>query len=184
MMGVTRLGSMPGTRAVSSALSAVACAAALAACGGEDTEETIPADQGQVLLDRLDQVEQRVEDGDCEAASDAALEFARGVTELPAEVDDELRQRLVEASANLEGLTQDPSQCEPSGATGETGPLPVEPTTTPETTATTTTETTTEEPPDEDDGQGSGQGNGQPQQPPEQSGDEDRDGGSGGVGSD
>jgi hypothetical protein len=158
-MGVTRLGSMPGIRAISSALAAGACAAALAACGGDDEGGPIPQEEGNQLIGQLDDIESLVEQGACDAAQQVAVEFATGVNNLPEEVGGELRQRLVEASGNLESLTGD--QCTPpTGTTGETGELP------PETTEevplpeeeTTEEPTTTDEeeppPPEEDEGNG------------------------------
>lgn len=138
---MTRLGPMSGIRAWRLplvALVAVACAAALGACGN-DEPGTIPTDTGQQLLTQLDAVESAVEEGDCDTARENAVEFSELVSNLPEDVDGELRRALVEASANLVELTDDPEQCEPdTGPTGETGvtdevtevpeaPVPVEP---------------------------------------------------------
>jgi len=151
---VTRLGSMPGIRAISSALAVATCAAGLAACGGDDEGGPIPQESGDQLIGQLDQIETLVAQGECDAAQQAALSFAETVNGLPGEVDGELRDGLVQASGNLESLTEDTDQCTPAtGATGETGEVPPE---TPEETPTEEpteepTETTpTEEPTDED----------------------------------
>jgi hypothetical protein len=148
---VTTLGPMPGIRATSGALAVVACAVGLAACGGDEDDGPIPQDAGDALIAQLDQIESAVEEGACDAAQATALEFAQGVNDLPPEVSGELRERLVEASANLEELSQTQCEVPDTGTTGETGEVPTTPTTTPTTTETTTTDTTTEEPPPEPD---------------------------------
>ena len=60
---VNRLGSMPGNRALLSALAAAACAVGVAACGGDDEDGPIPAEQGNQLLDQLDEIEAAVSEG-------------------------------------------------------------------------------------------------------------------------
>jgi hypothetical protein len=158
--GVTRLGSMPGFRALTSALAAAACAAGLAACGGDDEGGPIPADRGNALIATLDEIEAAVQAGDCDTARDLVVSFAADVEALPLDEDPELRNALVNASGNLASLTDDPDQCTPTGTTGETGTLPTEPTTT-TTTEPTTTTTTTEEPDEDEDN-----GGGPPEEPP------------------
>jgi hypothetical protein len=180
---------MPGIRATSCALAVVACALGLAACGGDEEGGPIPQGEGETLIAQLDEIESAVQEGECDTAQDTAIAFANGVSELPAEVSGELRARLVEASANLEELSQTQCETPATGATGETGTVPPETTTsTTETTEpTTTTDTTTDEPPpDEDDG------NGPPTEPPgggnaggnSGGGSGDGDDSSGGIGSD
>jgi hypothetical protein len=172
----SRLGSMPGIRVT---LAVVACSVGLAACGSEDDAGPIPREQGDSLLAQLDQIEQAAQAGLCEEAQATALSFAQSVNDLPSEVDGELRQALVEASANLEQLSTE--QCEPViGPSGGTGEVP--PTTTPTTTAETTTDTTTEEPANDHN-----PGNGPPQDTPGQGdpgGGSSGDDSSGGIGSD
>jgi hypothetical protein len=186
---------MPGTRAISSALAVAACAAALAACGGDDEGGPIPTDQGNQLLGLLDQVESLVNAGDCTAAQDAAVEFGSQVNELPPEVDGELRNSLVSASSSLTTLTEEQCEDAPTGPSGEEGVVTPEPD--PEEPAPTEPETDppTEEPPpeDEDEGDDEGEGGGPPADTPGNgnpgggngsgSG-EDGGGSSGGIGSD
>ena len=190
-----RLAPMPGIRAILSALVAATCALALAACGA-DEEGPIPQDDGELLLTQLEQIEDEVQAMQCDAARDTAAEFAETVDQLPPEVDGPLRQGLVEASANLEELSEDPAQCAPEGDSGESGVVAPDPTA--EEPAPTTEETPTEEEPEDDDEGGdgdSGQGNGPPDRPPgggngnpgggnEGSGGDGDDGSSGGIGSD
>ena len=189
MWAASRLASMPGIRASSSALAVVACASALAACGGDDEGGPIPQEAGDQLIGQLDQIETLVSDGDCdEAQQTAASASRRRVNELPEEVGGELRDRLVEASGNLESLTTD--QCTPAtGATGETGEVQPETTEEPTTPEETTEPTTTEEdepPPEEDDGGGppaDTPGNSDPGGGNEGGGNIGGDEGSGGIGS-
>jgi hypothetical protein len=190
MRAVSRLASMPGIRASSSALAVAACAVALTACGGDDEGGSIPQDAGEQLINQLDDIETLVQAGDCDTAQQVAASFADGVDQLPDEVGGELRDRLVEASGNLESLTTD--QCTPpTGATGETGEVPPEttdePTTTDETTEPTTTDEEEEPPPEEDDGGGppaDTPGNSDPGSGNEGGGNIGGNEGSGGIGSD
>jgi len=189
-----RLAPMPGIRAILSALVAATCALALAACGA-DEEGPIPQEDGELLLTQLEQIEDEVQAMDCEAARATAAEFAQTVDQLPSEVDGALRQGLVEASANLEALSEDPEQCVPEGGTGQSGVVAPDPAAE-EPAPTTTDEAPTEEDTDDDGGGGdSGQGNGPPDRPPGggngnpgggngSSGGDGDDGSSGGIGSD
>jgi hypothetical protein len=189
MRAASRLASMPGIRASSSALAVVACAAALAACGGDDEGGPIPQEAGDQLIDQLDQIQTLVNDGLCDEAQQTAVSFATGVNELPEEVGGELRDRLVDASGNLESLTTDQCTDAATGATGETGEVPPETTEEPTTPEETTEPTTTEEeepPPEEDDGGGppaDKPGNGDPGGGNEGGGNIGGDEGSGGIGS-
>jgi hypothetical protein len=191
MRAASRLASMPGIRASSSALAVATCAAALAACGGNDEGGPIPREAGNQLIDQLDQIQTLVDEGLCDEAQQTAVAFATGVNELPEEVDGELRDRLVEASGNLESLTTD--QCTPAtGATGETGEIPPETTEEApppeETTEPAPTEEGDEEqPPEDDDGGGppaDTPGNSDPGGGNEGGGNLGGDEGSGGIGSD
>jgi hypothetical protein len=188
MRAVNTLASMKGVRPTASLLAATACAAALIACGGDDENGPIPADQGESLIAQLDHVQEQIEQGDCVGARSTAAGVASAVEQLPEAVGGELRETLVEASSNLQALAADPDNCKPAdtGASGETDTVPSEeaPTTTTTTTEETTTETTTEEPADDD-----GEGNGPPPDTPGQGtpGGGNSGGGddfSGGIGSD
>jgi hypothetical protein len=141
-------------------LLAIAAAALLAGCGGDDP--TIPADRGEQLLTRLDEVEGAVAEGNCEGAQGSADLFVTQVDELPAEVDDEVKRLLMAGGERLQELATE--QCEeptPTGPTGEEGfvPPPEEETTTPATTSTTTTSTDEEQTPPDDGGDDDGGGN-------------------------
>jgi uncharacterized membrane protein YgcG len=154
MNAVTRLAAMLSGGRVS--LLAMAAAALLAGCGGDDP--TIPADRGDQLLTRLDEVEGAVAAGNCEGAQDSADLFVAQVDELPAEVDDEVKRLLRAGGERLQELATE--RCEeptPTGPSGEEGfvPPPEEETTTPATTSSTTS-TEQEEPPPDDEGDDGG----------------------------
>jgi hypothetical protein len=143
-------------------LLAIAAAALLAGCGGDDP--TIPADLGEQLQTRLDEVEGAVAEGNCEGAQESADLFVTQVDQLPAEVDEEVKRLLTAGGERLQELASE--QCEeptPSGPSGEEGfvPPPEEETTTPATTSSTTSTEQQQPPPDEDgDDGGGGQGGG------------------------
>lgn len=133
----------------------VVSAVLLAGCGSDD-EGTIPSGDADNLINLVNAVEEAVAEQNCDFAEDNADEFVAAVNNLPAEVDDEVKEGLREAGNRMTELSRDPAQCEPSGATGEDGPEESSTTSTtvePETTTETTTseEETTEEPPTEEE---------------------------------
>ena len=133
--GVHRLARVQGFRATLGAMATLTCLFGLAACGSEEEERTIPADQGDQILAHLDQLEERVNAGECALAEETALSLQQTIQNLPAEVDGELRETLARASGNLVSQTRDPDQCEEAeekvkepeepipGATGAEGVL-------------------------------------------------------------
>jgi hypothetical protein len=137
--GLHRLAFVLGKRATLGAMSTALCAAALAACG-EDTSEdegSIPSQTGSSILSKLDEVETQVENGQCEEAEATAAQIQAAIAALGSNVKGELEETLVEASGNLVTLVRDdcepvdqPSDGddgdddEPSGATGEEGATP------------------------------------------------------------
>ena len=117
-------------REIVSAMATLGCVFALASCGSEEEEPTIPTDQGDAILAQLEQLDQQVQAGDCAAAEQTALGIQETIQGLPVDVDGELRETLVSASGNLVAQTRDDEQCEeeeeeppPTGATGEVGVL-------------------------------------------------------------
>ena len=66
-----------GTTRTRSPLGLLACAALLVGgalgCGGDDEGGTIPREGGDQLIAQLNQVEEQVELGECEAARNAAV---------------------------------------------------------------------------------------------------------------
>lgn len=153
------LAAMPGKGARPiCAAAAMACAFLLTACGGDD-EGTIPPDAGQTLIAQLQEIEDEVNQANCDAAQVTASEFAATVDSLPQSVDPEVRRALDDASAQLETLTNDPDQClEPEIGTTDTATstTATEETTSP--TTTTTEETTTGEDEETDEHEETGGG--------------------------
>ena len=130
---VHRLASVLGKRATLGAMSTIACAAVLAACGEDDeTEPTIPQEAGDAIVTALDTVEERVDEGDCEGAETKAEGVRDAISALPDDVPADLQRALVQGADNLIQQTQE--QCEPAeeepppppdtGATGLEGVSP------------------------------------------------------------
>jgi len=192
----SRLAAMRGR--AKTTLAAFACAAIAAAgagCGGgDDSGGTIPPGNADQLLNQLDALQTDLETGRCDFVAGHAEEVRAAATQLPATVDPEVKQGVLEATDQIVELSQDPDQCSSSsGATGETDSTSTdtstaeEPTTAPTTTSTETT-TAEEEPTQPEGEQGSDQG-GQTETPPQgggepQGGGQDEGGGeapSGGI---
>jgi hypothetical protein len=141
-----------------------ALAVGMVSCGGRDEEGLLPGENAQQIVDNLNQVEQDVANGDCDAAAENAAEVQSQIDALGDDVNAQLRQRLEDGADELVALV--PEQCaEPTTTiettTEETTTEPettdeeettTEPTTTtaPTTTAPTTTAPTTTAPPPEE----------------------------------
>jgi hypothetical protein len=123
--------------------------AALAACGsGGDRRDLIPPRSADRLKSALSDVEQAVNDGNCDGAAQA-LARARGrLVNLPRAVDDRLVARLREGLDNLDQVAQRECQDQATETTTEETTETTTPETTPEETATTDTETTPTTPTD------------------------------------
>lgn len=133
--GLHRLARVPGKRATLGAMSTIACAAVLVACGEDDElDPSIPPERGPEIVEALERVRDRVEAGDCDGAEATAQSVRDAISALPAAVPDELQQALVQGSDNL--IQRIPEQCEPAeedlepapepepGATGAEGVVP------------------------------------------------------------
>ncbi|MGH2961244.1 MAG: hypothetical protein ACRDL3_03485 [Solirubrobacterales bacterium] len=142
----------------------VACALALAACGG-DEEGTIPPESAAALLQSLDDARGERDQEDCQGIEDAAGNLRAQVEQLPDTVDAEVRTALEEGTDNLVGLADDPEECESAGTTGPSDQQTETTDTTTEFTEPTTPETTTEEekepPPEQPENEGGGENFGQ-----------------------
>jgi hypothetical protein len=147
---------MPGAARIS--LLALVTIATFAGCGSSG--DSIPADQGDVLLTRLDEVENAIESGNCDGAQDSAQLFVSQVDQLPDSVDSDVKKALDAGSERLSQLAADPEQCTQTGPSGFSGQQTTEtPTTQPATTETTTTSTQEEEPKEPGGGGEQGGGN-------------------------
>ena len=130
--GLHRLARVLGKRATLGAMSTIACAATLAACGeSDDPEPSIPQGAGDAIVSALDRVQDQVDAGDCDAAEATAQNVRDAIGGLPADVPDDVQQTLVQGSDNLVQQTRE--QCEPAeeeepppdtGASGEEGVVP------------------------------------------------------------
>lgn len=134
--GLHRLARVLGKRATLGAMSTIACAAALAACGeGSDEDEgTIPKQTGDAIVAKLNVVQQQFDAGACDDAEASATQVQAAIAGLESNVKGDLEEALVKASANLVTLVRD--ECEPAeekeppddepptGATGEEGAAP------------------------------------------------------------
>jgi len=136
--GLHRLACVLGKRATLGAMSTIACAAVLASCGEDSSEDegTIPAETGASIETKLDEVETQFNDGQCEEAEATATQIQAAIGALGSSVKGQLEEALVEASGNLVTLVREdcepvdkpvdkPSDTgnddEPSGATGPEG---------------------------------------------------------------
>jgi hypothetical protein len=150
MKPVTRLAAMSVGGRVS--LLAIAAATLLAGCGGD--EGTIPAENSEQLVERLNEIEGAIPEGDCDGAQNSANLFVEQVAQLPADVDSEVKRLLTAGGERLQQLATE--QCEeppPTGASGEEGFQPEEETVEPPVEPTTDTE---QQPPPDDEGDENG----------------------------
>ncbi len=155
---------MSTTRFLATALSALALAAA--GCGGDDKGK-IAQSRADRIVERLNAVDQGVQDGDCGAAARAVRALRDEIGSLPRATDRRLRARLEQGVVNLgerfatecaankpeTTTTETETDTTPSVPTTPTETTPTAPTTPTETTATTPTEPTPTTP-DPDPGQG------------------------------
>jgi len=78
----------------------VACASALAACGGEDAQ-LLPGETAREITANLESVQQLAAEGDCVGAESAAEQVGEQIGALE-EVDPKLKQALEQGAARLE----------------------------------------------------------------------------------
>jgi hypothetical protein len=72
----------------------------------------------------LDGVEQQINDGDCQSATNTVLAFQQKVDALPSRLNSSLRDALLAGANRLQRLVE--AQCEPAGTTGPTVQAPTE----------------------------------------------------------
>jgi outer membrane biosynthesis protein TonB len=127
---------------------ALACAALAAGCG-QDNPRLIPEDRATALVDTVDQIESACSDEDVIAAQQQVDEARAQVTELPRQVDPQLKENLLQWLEQIERRLDRDCEAKPEETPTETAtPEPTE-TATPEPTETATpepTETATPEP--------------------------------------
>jgi hypothetical protein len=147
------------------ALAAAAALALLAAGCGEEKGKPIPARIATPLASELDELLQRVDNGDCSAAKRGNLKrIDKRMDQLPDDVDPDVRSELERGVDNLNDLVETecreerkPEKTQEEETTPETTP-PEQ--TIPETTPPEETQPEQTEPPDDGGGEGGGGGGG------------------------
>jgi len=156
---------MPGMTRVAALLAVVASVAAIAGCGSNDVNGTIPQANADQMVSELDAVETSLASGDCAGAQAHAQDFLDHVNLLPETAGTALKAALRGGGENLQSLV---AQCQ-SGVTGPTGNQTTSPersstkhtnTDTTSTESTTTEPTTTAPEPQGPPGNGNGNANG------------------------
>jgi hypothetical protein len=134
---------MPGMTRVAGLLALAASVAAIAGCGSNDINGTIPQANADQMVAELDGVETLLASGDCSGAQARVQDFLDQVDLLPSTAGSELKGALRDSGNNLKSLV---AQCQ-SGVTGPTGEQSTtqHPSTKHTTTDTTTAETSTSE---------------------------------------
>ena len=115
--------------------------AVLVACGSSGATNLVPSGASGQIKSDLDNIATAVGNGDCSGATQAINQAQTDVSNLPSTVDPALRQRIVDALANLS--RQAPVQCQRNATTAVTTTAPTTDTTTTTTTTTPSTDTTT-----------------------------------------
>jgi hypothetical protein len=112
------------------AAAALALAVGFLSSCGEDSKTGLSPQRASNLRSSLDQVETRVNDGDCSGAAEQAATFRQRVDSLPSQVDRDLRDALERSATRLETLVAE--QCEAPPAAPVEEPQTQEPTRTDE----------------------------------------------------
>jgi hypothetical protein len=107
----SRLAAMPAatarvfaSRRRRTAVLAALCAVALAGCGSDSSDVTIPQSNAKALIAQLDEVQSACESDDPKAAVKSAGDFVEGVNGLPETVGTDAKDALRDAGENLERL--------------------------------------------------------------------------------
>jgi hypothetical protein len=120
------------------ALVATALAAAVLGCGGSSgPDPSIPKENANTLLAKIEEIKANVDVGSCLVAAAKTDDLLSDVADLPSSVNDNVKQALDDGANNLKLLLNDPSKCQ-----GHTETTTTESTTAPTTTEETTTERT------------------------------------------
>jgi hypothetical protein len=137
------IAAMPKLRPLLLALALAGAFAGLLGCGGSSgPDPSIPADNSQTLLAKIQEIQANVDVGSCLVAADKTDDLIADVQDLPSDVNPDVRQALESGANNLKLLLSDPSQCESRSATTTSTPSTTE-STTESTTSTNTKPSTT-----------------------------------------
>lgn len=115
---------------------------ALVAVGCGSSGDEIPAEQAELLTQRLDDLQDQINAGDCTGADSTLNDLLIDVEALDGEVDRDIRRALRQLTDQLVSLFD--AQCGDGTTTTTTDTTTDTTTTAPTTTETTTTDTTTE----------------------------------------
>jgi hypothetical protein len=107
------------------AAAALAFASCVLSSCGQDSNANLSGGRASDLRASLNQIEDRVAQGDCTGAAQQAADFRGKVSSLPSRVDSKLRDALERSATRLESLVSD--QCKPAAV--ETPPAETPPTT-------------------------------------------------------
>ena len=132
---------MPGMTRVAALLALAASVAAIAGCGSNDINGTIPQANADQMVAELDGVETLLASGDCSGAQARVQDFLDQVDLLPSTAGSELKGALRDSGNNLKSLV---AQCQ-SGVSGPTGATSQHTSTKHTTSETTTAEASTSE---------------------------------------
>jgi hypothetical protein len=129
------IAAMPYPRSIIAALALAGASLLGAGCGDSGPDPSIPADDAQLLQNRIAEIRANVDNGSCFVAADRTDTLISEINDLPDSVDQKVHNALAEGANNLKGLLVDPDQCQGQATTTE----PTTSTTTPSTTRSTTT---------------------------------------------
>jgi hypothetical protein len=128
------IAAMPKLRPILLALAFAGASAGMLGCGGSSgPDPSIPADNSQTLLAKIQEIQANVDVGSCVVAADKTDDLIADIQDLPSDVNPDVIRALDSGANNLKLLLSDPSQCESRSTT----------TSTPSTTESTTESTTT-----------------------------------------
>ena len=137
-------------RSIALALCLAATTGALAGCGGDSgPDPSIPADNADTLLAKIQEIQANVEVGSCLVADDKTDDLLADVDQLPSGVNEDVKRALENGANQLKLLLADPDECQSPTTTTEpttTEETTTEPTTTEETQPETTTTRTQTQP--------------------------------------
>ncbi len=119
---------------------------ALAACGDQGPDPSIPPASAETLLEDVAEIQRNIDADSCIVASTLTESLIADIEQLPSDVDEELKQNLQNSAERLQTLLAENNDSDPA-CTDDTEQTTTEETTTDETTTdeTTTDETTTDE---------------------------------------
>lgn len=128
-----RMRGLPPSRLA--ALAAACLSLALGGCGGEEKGRPLPARAANAIVTDLDQLQQRVDDGECADVKKGNIpRIQKQIDRLPDDVDEDVRTTLEDGFDRLKQLVdeqceqkQEPKPVEPAPEPDPTQPEPTQP---------------------------------------------------------